>query len=103
MGNKVRRNGATTRLVDFYIQELFKGDTIEFKDHNTTDHAQHIVRKIVDRLKYEHLIPSVIKSKEYDSKLLETSNSKHLILVVYDHPSSNYMIGELTTKEQLKL
>jgi hypothetical protein len=52
-----RRIGTTTRLADYYIQRLFKGETCEIIDHRPTKAAnRHLVEIIIQRLWNEHQI-----------------------------------------------
>ncbi len=55
----IRQNGNTTRLVDFYIQELFHKEIISiFDHHNNTDFEikgnKYLFDRIVYRLNNEH-------------------------------------------------
>jgi RNase H-fold protein (predicted Holliday junction resolvase) len=49
-----RKSGKTTRLVDYYIQELFNnlGNPVEIIDED--DNHKELLRKILLRLKHEH-------------------------------------------------
>ena len=49
-----RGTGRTTRLIDSYIQELFKNGEIEVRDHYDSIHAhKYLVKRIVDRYNNE--------------------------------------------------
>ena len=58
MEDKYRRTGRTTRLIDNYIQELFKNKRIVVKDHYQNGNDIHINEFLVDsimrRLALEH-------------------------------------------------
>lgn len=50
-----KRKGNTTRLADFYIQELFYKKTVTLEDHHDTHEAHERLMKIVlKRLSIEH-------------------------------------------------
>ena len=50
-----RSTGRTTRLVDYYIQQLFDKKLIFPKDHyNTWSENQNLMNKIICRLHNEH-------------------------------------------------
>lgn len=53
-----RRTGQTTRLVDAYIQSLFKGETVLVVDHHdfgrNYESNKYLYNKIVNRLCLEH-------------------------------------------------
>jgi len=51
----VRRTGRSTRLIDEYIQELFRGRRILVKDHYGTRQSDELLwDDIMDRLYLEH-------------------------------------------------
>ena len=52
----MRKTGTTTRLIDFYIQELFQnfGNPVEII--NTLGDSKELLRKILLRLKHEHSV-----------------------------------------------
>lgn len=56
--NPNRRSGNTTRLVDYYIQEIFnlkEGDFIEIKDHHEHPEAhRYLLKRIKERFNKEH-------------------------------------------------
>jgi hypothetical protein len=54
-----RRTGRTTRLIDKYIQELFKKRSVQVVDHNDTNNDDnHTLKILLRRLKTEHGIDS---------------------------------------------
>ena len=55
--NNLRASGRTTRLIDYYVQELFKNKyaDIEIRDHNKGRmSALYLMDNIVNRIKSEH-------------------------------------------------
>lgn len=51
----MRRTGTTTRMVDDYIQDLFKTGSIEVIDHwDTRKSNVRVMDIIIRRLKHEH-------------------------------------------------
>lgn len=50
MEDKYRRTGRTTRLIDNYIQELFKNKRIVVKDHYQNGNDIHINEFLVDSI-----------------------------------------------------
>ena len=62
-----RRVGNTTRLIDYYIQKLFKEGKIFVADHYPSFNAdRHLANKICDRMKLEHIghpIERLIKNR----------------------------------------
>lgn len=50
-----RQSGNSTRLIDFYIQELFRKNTIAVIDHYPIKEASvNLLERITDRLSREH-------------------------------------------------
>ena len=63
--NNLRASGRTTRLIDYYVQELFKNKNtdIEIRDHNKGRmSALYLMDKIVNRIKSEHPRVAVISN-----------------------------------------
>ena len=59
---KLRATGRTTRLVDFYIQELFnnKNTEIKIKDHTDDRRSNnYLMYKVLNRLENEHKVVKV--------------------------------------------
>ena len=52
----MRKTGTTTRLIDFYIQELFQnfGNPVEIIDEH--GESKELIHKILLRLKHEHSV-----------------------------------------------
>lgn len=52
---QTRRTGASTRLVDYYVQELFNTGKVIVKDHcDTTNAHRFLFRTFLKRLQLEH-------------------------------------------------
>jgi len=53
----VRKDGNTTRQINFAVERLFKGDRVIVRDHFDNKFAHRILlEKIIDRLVVEHKI-----------------------------------------------
>lgn len=56
-----RRVGNTTRLIDYYIQELFRNksiivyEVISFNDSANRKCSEYLFRRILKRLNFEHI------------------------------------------------
>jgi len=74
---QARRYGNTTRMIDAYIQLLFKEGEILVRDHHgTIDSTKLLVSRLRTRLKHEHTIARVEVKHEGDAiriKLTEKS------------------------------
>lgn len=50
-----RATGRTTRLVDWYIQELFKWEEVEIVDHHPNSYTNRFLTEtIAKRIRHEH-------------------------------------------------
>ena len=55
-----RRVGNTTRLIDYYVQKLFRGGIVKVKDHHEHRHAdEDLTCRIMERLKREHFTKNI--------------------------------------------
>lgn len=71
-----RRVGNSTRLIDFYIQELFEKGEVYCKDH--FDHSKshyYLFKKVTERLEREH------KTLWYMNKF-EINNKNYYIKII---------------------
>jgi hypothetical protein len=62
---KQRATGRTTRLVDMYVQDLFKVGFISVQDHHNEPHSHYRLADMVcDRVVYEHRIKLIKIQKD---------------------------------------
>ena len=55
IGSEARRSGRTTRLLDFYLQQLFTHKPVPLLDHHPSSKAhEHLYRNFQRRLEVEH-------------------------------------------------
>lgn len=68
MGNTLRVDGSSTRLLDQYVQDLFKNGTITIRDHYDYI-ATHrwLFHRFMKRLELEH--PNMMKHIKTDKNL----------------------------------
>jgi len=67
----LRHSGRTTKLADYFIQQLFTNGEVEVRDHWDQDSAHHyLTRIIVRRLEFEHLTTK-FKVKGFNIKLIK--------------------------------
>lgn len=70
-----RRTGRTTRLVDQYIQMLFKDGQIIIRDHHDTDKMHEFTfRTVLTRLQVEH--PGVMVESNKQSFTIRLKNNE---------------------------
>jgi len=69
-----RRTGETTRLIDFFIQELFTKGEVEVYDHHPSRDADiNTFIRVLSRLKYEH---------NYDTRCIEIDRKNLTIKLI---------------------
>lgn len=76
-----RRIGNTTRLVDYYIQELFLRGTAKVLDHHGGDspnHLSHIMIIIINRLQHEHRMNNKDYKIDTNKQTITLTNHQHV-------------------------
>jgi hypothetical protein len=89
----IRRFGATTRLIDSAVQELFTIGVAVTRDHHGSDNAtKDFHTRLLDRLYREHRLKS-----ELDHRLYRLGNATYSI-VAFDKELVNKAIIKLKEK-----